>query len=61
MSRIARAVVPYVPHHVTQRGNRGEQIFVVADDYALYRDWLGKAVGVRRRVWAYCRCPTTST
>jgi hypothetical protein len=27
MGRIARIVVPGVPHHVTQRGNRGEAIF----------------------------------
>ena len=58
MTRIARAVVPHVPHHVTQRGNRGERIFVVADDYALYRDWLGESC---RRfavdVWAYCQMP----
>jgi putative transposase len=58
MSRIARAVVPHVPHHVTQRGNRGERIFVAADDYALYRDWLSESC--RRfavEVWAYCQMP----
>ncbi len=27
MTRIARVVVPEAPHHVTQRGNRGERIF----------------------------------
>jgi hypothetical protein len=36
MTRIARIVVPGLPHHVTQRGNRGEQIFFAPDDYALY-------------------------
>ena len=58
MSRIARVVVPGVPHHVTQRGNRGERIFAGADDYALYRDWLAEACrryGVA--VWAYCQMP----
>ncbi len=58
MTRIARAVVPHVPHQVTQRGNRGEPIFFAADDYALYRDWLGESC---RRfevdVWAYCQMP----
>jgi predicted double-glycine peptidase len=28
MTRIARIVVPGVPHHVTQRGNRGERVFL---------------------------------
>lgn len=27
MARIARFAVPGLPHHVTQRGNRGEPIF----------------------------------
>jgi putative transposase len=58
MTRIARVVVPGGPHHVTQRGNRGERIFASDDDYALYRDWLAEACrrfGVA--VWAYCQMP----
>ncbi len=58
MTRIARVVVPGAPHHVTQRGNRGERIFEREDDYALYRDWLAEACrrfGVA--VWAYCQMP----
>jgi len=58
MTRIARVVVPGAPHHVTQRGNRGERIFASDDDYALYRDWLAEACrrfGVA--VWAYCQMP----
>ena len=58
MTRIARAVVANVPHHVTQRGNRGERIFFADDDYALYRDWLAQSC--RRfavEVWAYCQMP----
>jgi putative transposase len=27
MARIARVVVPGVPHHITQRGNRREPVF----------------------------------
>ena len=38
MTRIARIVLPGVPHHVTQRGNRRERIFFGDEDYALYRD-----------------------
>jgi len=32
MSRIARIVVPGVAHHVTQRGNKGQEVFFVDDD-----------------------------
>ena len=58
MSRIARIVVPGAPHHVTQRGNRGEAVFLEPQDYALYRDWLAESCrkfGVA--VWAYCFMP----
>ncbi len=27
MARLARMIIPGVPHHVTQRGNRRERIF----------------------------------
>jgi len=35
MARIASVVVPDLPHHVTQRGNRREPLFFEADDYRL--------------------------
>jgi putative transposase len=37
-ARIARLVVPGIPHHVTQRGNRRERTFFDDSDYRLYRD-----------------------
>ena len=40
LARIARFVVPGLPHHVTQRGNRRERVFFGDDDYELYRDLL---------------------
>ncbi|MGA8712117.1 MAG: hypothetical protein WB647_03740 [Roseiarcus sp.] len=40
MARIARFVVPGMPHHVTQRGNRRERVFFGDDDYEFYRDLL---------------------
>ena len=58
MARIARFVVPGLPHHVTQRGNRRERVFFGDDDYALYRDLL--ATQCRKQgvaVWAYCLMP----
>lgn len=43
MSRLPRLVLPGIPHHVTQRGNRRAQVFFEAGDYALYRDLLAEA------------------
>ena len=43
MARIARFVVPGLPHHVTQRGNRRERVFFSDDDYRLYQDLLREA------------------
>ena len=58
MARLARVVVPGVPHHVTQRGNRRQQTFFEDDDYRAYIDlmaeWCGRQ-GVA--VWAYCLMP----
>jgi putative transposase len=36
MARIARLVVPGIPHHITQRGNRRERTFFGDADYRLY-------------------------
>jgi putative transposase len=58
MARIGRFVVPGAPHHVTQRGNRGEPLFFGDADYPLYRDLLAEAC--RREgvaVWSYCLMP----
>jgi putative transposase len=55
MARIARAVVPGVPHHVTQRGNRRQDVFLRDGDEALYLDLMAEhcaKAGVE--IWAYC-------
>lgn len=58
MPRIARIVVPDVPHHVTQRGNRGEAVFFQAGDQARYLAFLKKgAEDSRTAIWAYCLMP----
>ena len=58
MARLARLVVPGLPHHVTQRGNRRQQTFFCDEDYAAYvelmADWC-KERGVE--IWAYCLMP----
>jgi putative transposase len=58
MARIARLVVPGIPHHVTQRGNRRETTFFSETDYRFYLDMLGKAAAeAGAEVWAYCLMP----
>ena len=58
MARIARLVVPGIPHHVTQRGARGLGTFFDPDDYALYRDLLGEwCRKAGTEVWAWCLMP----
>jgi len=58
MPRAARLVLPGMPHHVTQRGNRRQPTFFSDADYALYlgllRHWCGEA---GTAVWAWCLMP----
>ena len=58
MPRLARVVIPSIPHHVTQRGNRRQQTFLCDEDYQAYLDlmahWCDEC-GVD--VWAYCLMP----
>lgn len=58
MARMARLVVPDYPHHVTQRGNRRQQVFFNDDDYQTYIELL--SASSRRTnvgIWAYCLMP----
>lgn len=58
MARLARVVVPLIPHHVTQRGNRRQTVFFDDGDYAAYRDLIAahcRAEGVA--IWAWCLMP----
>lgn len=58
MARLARIVIPGVPYHVTQRGNRRERTFFEDADYKRYRTMLGKAAKRSgAQVWAYCLMP----
>ena len=36
MARLARVVIPHVPHHITQRGNRRLPIFFSDEDRVAY-------------------------
>ena len=58
MARLARLVVPGLPHHITQRGNRRQQTFFREDDYAAYVELMAEWCGQRGvEVWAYCLMP----
>lgn len=58
MARLARYVMPGVPHHVTQRSNGRQQAFFSDANYAAYRDLLAvhcAAHGVA--VWSWVLMP----
>jgi len=56
--RMPRVVVPGVPHHITQRGNRRENIFFVRSDYRRYLRLLGEyATRHGLDILAYCLMP----
>lgn len=58
MARIARIVIPGIPHHVTQRGNRREPVFFGDDDYRAYIDLLAESsMKAEAEIWAYCLMP----
>jgi len=59
MARLPRIVLPGIPHHVTQRGNRREQAFFEDGDYVLYLDLLADAAGrANVEIWSYCLMPS---
>jgi len=58
MARLARLVIPGLPHHVTQRGNRRQQTFFNDGDYAAYLERMAQWCGAQGvDVWAYCLMP----
>lgn len=55
MPRIARVVLAGVPHHVTQRGNRRQDVFFSDGDRAAYLGWLAHyCERFHLEVLAYC-------
>lgn len=58
MARLPRIVVPGVPHHVTQRGNRRQRVFLEEGDYGIYLDLMAQACRANGvSVWSYCLMP----
>ncbi len=55
MPRVARAVFADVPHHITQRGNRRENVFFTHQDRTIYLTWLSEYCAKHRvDILAYC-------
>ena len=55
MARIARVVVPGVPHHVVQRGVRKMNVFFGHKDKVLYLNILRyQALRFGLQIWSYC-------
>jgi putative transposase len=55
MARLARVVLPNYPHHITQRGNRRQDVFFHAEDYTKYLDLIShwcREEGIA--IWSYC-------
>ena len=50
MSRVARIVLPGIPHHVTQRGNNHQDVFFVDDENQARPGFGGARAGAVR--WA---------
>ena len=58
MARLARVVAGGVPLHVTQRGNRRQEVFFSDDDYVLYRALVAEhCASAKVEIWAYCLMP----
>jgi putative transposase len=55
MARLARIIVPGMPHHVTQRGNRRQDVFFTPDDRCVYLTYLNKYLTrCGLDIYAYC-------
>ena len=58
MARLPRIVLPGIPHHITQRGNRREPVFFEDGDYELYLDLLADAAAhAQVTIWSHCLMP----
>lgn len=58
MPRIARIIVPGIPHHITQRGNRRMATFFCDEDYQAYLTLMAEwCRNFHVEIWAYCLMP----
>jgi len=58
LPRVARIVIPGIPHHIVQRGNRKQPVFFRDEDHNYFLRLL-KKYGDREGLsfWAYCLMP----
>lgn len=55
MPRIARTVFAGIPHHIIQRGNRGDNVFFTDEDRRQYLGWLKEYSRKHHvKILAYC-------
>ncbi|MFH1856909.1 MAG: transposase, partial [Candidatus Omnitrophota bacterium] len=55
MPRQARIIIPYIAHHITQRGNYGQAVFEEDADYEQYLNWLKEYIEkYRLKILSYC-------
>jgi putative transposase len=58
MARLARVVIPGIPHHITQRGNRRQPTFFCDEGYTIYLELMSHWCAERDvQIWAYCLMP----
>ncbi len=58
MARQARVTLANTPHHISQRGNRGESVFFERKDFETYRALMAEQCATYRiQIWAYCLLP----
>ena len=58
MGRLPRVVIPGIPHHVTQRGNRRQTTFFGPEDCDLYLRILSQVCRLKDvAIWSYCLMP----
>ena len=61
MARISRAVIPGLPHHVTQRGNRRLRTFFDDNDCLRYLELMAESCAWHSvEIWAWCLMPNHS-
>jgi putative transposase len=59
MPRIARSIIVDLPYHITQRGNRGQEVFFSDRDRKRYMSWLKDyAERYELEILAYCLMTT---
>ena len=55
MPRIARVVAVGLPHHITQRGNYRQDVFINPDDRRQYLTWIRKySIKYGLSILVYC-------